>query len=330
MKITATTIEQQSTTLVERNVKLTSKSPDILLQYGYYNLINGYKDAFINKEKSHHLGYDFYKDGTTLDQIVSLYRFDADLRRNILSCITIIETQMKSLISLHFSLRYGTNHWEYLTPSSFTVSAKQVEHVNTLINKLNKSIRKFSTRNPHPAICHFVSKYNQVPLWVLNTIMTFGTMANFYDLLNDDLKKTIAHAINPKLAPKTLSSMLYYLTDIRNKCAHNNRLYTHKIDQRATRTSTIPQLSIHHAINIPLLNANPHSLYAYGQDDVLAALICIVMFFGQNHVYGIKYDNIDKSISQLSTAITPEVESFVREVTGLKHEYLEALKKVPL
>ena len=235
---------------------------------------------------------------------------------------------MKSLISLHFSLRYGTNHWKYLTPSSFTASIKQTRHVNTLIDKLNKDIRKYSTRKPHPAICHFVRKYNQVPLWALNTVMTFGTMANFYDLLLDDMKKKITHDINPKLTPKALTSILYYLTDIRNKCAHNNRLYIHKIDQRATRISTIPKLAIHNAIGIPHLNSNPSSSYAYGQDDILAVLICISVFFVQNQVYRILYDNVDQSISKLSASITPKVESFVREVTGLKHEYLEGLKSV--
>ena len=146
--IPAKTIEEQKSILRERNIKLTPKAAYILLQYGYYNLINGYKDAFINEDNSKRLGHDFYNDGTTLDQIVSLYLFDAELRRNILNCITIIETQMKSLISLHFSLRYGTNHWKYLTPSSFTASIKQTRHVNTLIDKLNKDIRKYSTRTP--------------------------------------------------------------------------------------------------------------------------------------------------------------------------------------
>lgn len=52
MEIPAKTIEQQKKILVDRNIKLTQKSTAILLQYGYYNLINGYKDAFIDKEKS--------------------------------------------------------------------------------------------------------------------------------------------------------------------------------------------------------------------------------------------------------------------------------------
>ncbi len=328
MDIPAKTIEEQLSILESRNVKLDESSASILLQYGYYNLINGYKDAFIDKKQSSFLHSDFYMEGTTIEQIVTLYLFDANLRRNILSCVTIIETQMKSLISLYFSARFGTNHWNYLRPNSFTQSPKETQHVNSLLYKLNKCIKTFSTRKPHPAICHFVKKYNQVPLWVLNTVMSFGTMANFYDLLLDDMKKDIAHAVNPQLTPKTLSSILYYLTDIRNKCAHNNRLYTHKIDQRATRIATIPQLDIHKQLNLPI--SHPGAIYSYGQDDILAALICIAVFFGQNHVYQINYEGIDDSLTFLSEKISPSVECFVRDVTGLKHEYIAALESLSI
>lgn len=328
MDIHAKTIKEQLSILENRNVKLDESSSSILLQYGYYNLINGYKDAFIDKEQSNLLHSDFYMEGTTLEQIVTLYLFDANLRRNILSCVTIIETQMKSLISLHFSDRFGTNHWNYLRPNSFTQSPKEIQHVNSLLYKLNKCIKTFSSNKPHPAICHFVKKYNQVPLWVLNTVLSFGTMANFYDLLLDDMKKDIAHAVNPLLTPKTLSSILYYLTGIRNKCAHNNRLYTHKIDQRATRIATIPQLNIHKQLNLPIPHAG--AIYSYGQDDILAALICIAVFFGQNHVYQINYKGIDDSLTFLSEKISPSVEYFVRDITGLKHEYINGLESLSI
>lgn len=328
MDITATTIDEQLKILASRNIKVPNGSSAALLQYGYYNLINGYKDAFIDERLTKEKGFDYFIEGTTIQKFVNLYHFDAELRHSILSCITIIETQMKSLISLYFSLRFGTNHWNYLRPNSFTRAPKRQKQVSDLIYNLNKSIQKFSTKSPHPAIYHFVQKYNQVPLWVLNTIMTFGTMSIFYDLLPDDMKKTISHAINPKLTPKTLSSILYYLTAIRNKCAHNNRLYTHKIDQRATRTSTIPQLSIHQSLG--LVPFSPGAIYPYGQDDILAALICVMVFFGQNHVYQINYDNIDASLSELSKTISPKVESFVRETTGLKHDFLAKLKGISL
>ena len=48
MNIPATTIQEQLSILKNRNVRLDENSAGILLQYGYYNLIYGYKDAFID------------------------------------------------------------------------------------------------------------------------------------------------------------------------------------------------------------------------------------------------------------------------------------------
>lgn len=328
MKLTATTIEEQLQILSRRNIQLDKNSHIILFQYGYYNLVNGYKDPFIDSELTKETGEDFYKEGTTLNNLVALYRFDSTLRRNMFSCTTIIETYMKSAISNFFSLKYGTNHWSYLTPDCFTKKPKQTQKVVKLIHKITNSIVYFTTRKPHPSITHFSKSYNQIPLWSLNTILSFGIMANFYDLLEDDLKKSIAKSINPRLTPTILSSILYYLTDIRNKCAHNNRLYIHKIDQKATRVSVIPQLSIHEFLNIQ--KTSPNGPYEHGQDDILAALIGMIFFFGNPHVYGLNYDSIDKSLGALSNEVSPDVEHFVRSVTGLKHEYLVKLKTINL
>lgn len=328
MKLTATTIDEQLQILSKRNIKLDEHSHIILFQYGYYNLVNGYKDPFIDSVLTKEKGEDFYKSGTTLTNLVALYRFDSTLRRNMLSCTTIIETYMKSAISNFFSLKYGTNHWTYLTPDCFTKKSNKTEKVNKLIHKISNAIEYFTFRKPHPSITHFSKRYNQIPLWSLNTILSFGTMANFYDLLEDDLKKKIAKSINPVLTPTILSSILYYLTDIRNKCAHNNRLYIHKIDQKATRVSVIPQLSIHEFLNIHKTSIN--GPYEHGQDDILAALISMIFFFGKSHVYDLNFDGIDKSLGALSNAVSPSVEQFVRSVTGLEHEYLVKLKSINL
>lgn len=326
MGLKPTTLDEQLEILKHRNIILPYKSDMILLQYGYYNLVNGYKNPFIDTIKSSALGEDYYKDGTSLDYLVELYKFDSILRQNLLYCIVTVETQMKSLISLYFSNRFGSSHWDYLNPKSFTKDPSKKKFVNSLITKLQRDISKFQTKKRHPAICHFIETYNQVPLWVLNTIMDFGTMSKFYDNLSDDMKKSIAKSINSNLTPKVLSSILYYLTDIRNKCAHNNRLYIHKIDQRASRVSMIPQLSIHKEMQIPY-NAETKQ-YQYGQDDILAAALCLSMFFDQTRIFGVNYEAIEKSLQTLEENIPDDAAAFVREVTGLSEKFLQKLYEI--
>lgn len=65
------TYHQQIRILRKRNITINdgSKAMNILRTAGYYNVINGYKTPFLDKAKSSIQGEDFYKDGTTIEQI---------------------------------------------------------------------------------------------------------------------------------------------------------------------------------------------------------------------------------------------------------------------
>lgn len=329
-----TTIQEQVQILADRGLSVDADAERILLQYGYYNLINGYKTPFLDRARTVAEGGDVYRTGSSLKQILTLYLFDAFIRKHLFFMLNAIEVQMKSTISLHFSLKYGSSHWKYLTPASFTEAPSKRKYVNALIATIQKNIGKFQKRNPHPAICHAVEKYNQIPLWVLNTILSFGVMSNFYDDLKDDMKKRIAKDINPMLTPSQLSSILYFLTNVRNKCAHNNRLYSHKIDQMDKHYLLIPELSIHEALGIP---RDPSSgQYKYGQDDLLAVLICASLFFDKNKTFHISYKSIESSMQAFTQEnprtfpekLSPDVLSYLRELTGFKTEYLRRLHNI--
>ena len=58
MGLKPTTLDEQLEILKHRNIILPYKSDMILLQYGYYNLVNGYKNPFIDTIKSSALGED--------------------------------------------------------------------------------------------------------------------------------------------------------------------------------------------------------------------------------------------------------------------------------
>lgn len=320
MSLIPTTIETQVRILESRNMILPPDAARILTQYGYYNLINGYKDLFLDKDATRAARDDRYQDGTRLEHLVCLSQFDFALRAQLFRSVSLIEAHVKSLISLHFSLKYGACESAYLSEASYR---KGNRHIASLIEFLRDDVTCYSMRVPHPAITHSLKKYQKVPIWILQTVISFGTMSKMYDSLTDDLKKNIAKAIHPNLKPAHLSSMLYFLTGIRNKCAHNNRVFSHSIDQQARRSHRITALNAHKYLGIPKSSTGS---YLHGQDDILAAFIIFSFFSKSAHTPLIHYDQLDRLFQHLEQGTNPRISEEVRELTGLKRTYLALLQ----
>jgi abortive infection bacteriophage resistance protein len=98
------TYYQQLRILRSRNLLIPngSRAVKILKRENYYNIINGYKDIFLDSNYS----TDFYKPGTSFDDIYALYCFDRDLRSILLKYILRMETSLKTKIAYRFSERY--------------------------------------------------------------------------------------------------------------------------------------------------------------------------------------------------------------------------------
>ena len=86
------TIEEQVSILQTRGLATNESTPTILEREGYYSIINGYKDIFIDKEaKSAAAGEDRFIKGTSFDDIYRLFRFDRDLRMLLFANLAIAE-----------------------------------------------------------------------------------------------------------------------------------------------------------------------------------------------------------------------------------------------
>ena len=58
------TIDEQVQLLASRGVAVDKDTADILLREGYYSVVNGYKDPFIDPEKTAEAGDDRFAEGT--------------------------------------------------------------------------------------------------------------------------------------------------------------------------------------------------------------------------------------------------------------------------
>ena len=82
----------------EKGITIANKqsAEDVLQRIGYFALMGGYKELFrIPFSKK-------YKPGTSFDEIVALYQFDAELRELFLKYLLQIERHIGNLIAYHF------------------------------------------------------------------------------------------------------------------------------------------------------------------------------------------------------------------------------------
>lgn len=246
------TLRQQLTILRNRNLLIPSGSKvmRVLEKEGYYNVINGYKDIFLDNSATAAVGDDRYKSGTTFDHIYALYDFDRNLRWILIKYILKMETSIKTKIAYIFSEAYRLN-FSYLDINNFDSTIPQ--KTTKLIATISNVIKNNSERMRGGQIYHYLDKYKELPLWVLIKKMTLGETYHFFDVLQTPMKIEVTKAcikeykheysipVRSSVQDVTdiLSNVFRFINHFRNICAHEERLFN---TVAKTRSNRIPHI----------------------------------------------------------------------------------------
>lgn len=208
--------------LKSRGVIIKNKriAKQLIRNTNYYNLINGYKEPFLQPN----ISYEKYFSGTTFEEIYALYEFDRKLRIITLEYILEIEKQVKSLIAYCFSKVHG--HKNYLKLENFdTLGQKKYGQVCNLLSSLYKKISLNIDKDL--SVSHYVSGKNYIPLWVLVNTLSMGDISKFYSNMVQRERNDVARRLKWGIREHQLASCLFFLSTIRNRCAHDERLYSY-------------------------------------------------------------------------------------------------------
>jgi abortive infection bacteriophage resistance protein len=216
--------------LQSRNLTVDESAIPILQRENYYNLINGYKDLFLDASSP----VERYLDGTTFFDIYNLFCLDRDVSHLYFKMILEIETTLRSVISYRASEYYGNDNQEfYLKLETYTSDTAKTNQVNELIKRM-RELHQSRT----DSIVHYRNKHGNVPFWVIVKDMTLGSLSIFYSLLrNKQLQSKIAKDLQLMCVEQTGSKKhfktslvirdLRVLTEFRNVCAHSERFFCH-------------------------------------------------------------------------------------------------------
>ena len=176
----------------------------VLETVGYYRLLI-YMRALQGPGK-------VFFSGTDFQAILALYRFDRELRLLCLDAVERIEVALRAALVNELGVPHGPHF--YLAPEHF-------ESVSIYRGFVNKAVQA-----DYLAIRHYQARYNDppyAPIWAICEAVTFGALSHLYSGLNTANRKRVARPFG--LGESVLVSWFRTLNDLRNICAHHNRLW---------------------------------------------------------------------------------------------------------
>jgi len=161
--------------------------------------------------------------------------------------------------------------------------------------------KQIASRASDPSISHYLQKYGYVPLWVVNNILTLGMISKFYSIMKQPDRQQISKVFH--ITDNQLESILYYLSSIRNFCAHGNRLYCFRTKR------PLADFAAHSSMGILQSDGKE---YDYGKRDLFAAMIALKYVMPKTD-----YLRMVKEIYRLFSVLSPKL-TVLREEDILK------------
>lgn len=184
---------------------------------GYYRFSIYWKPYLITDTKK-------FRDGTTLDDVLSVYIFDRKLRLTIMEAIERIEISLRSQWSGMLAL-HGGGVSAYTDAKLFKKYHKKhkFNHAESL-GKIKITIKK----NEERFIKHHRDNYtnsDEPPIWAVAQIMTLGELSIW---VNGTIEPNTRAEIRSMFCIKDdagIEAVFYAISNIRNICAHHSGLW---------------------------------------------------------------------------------------------------------
>lgn len=218
-------VDDQISILRERGMEIHDLefARSVLREIGYYRL-SGYSYPYRAVQAEAALLSDNFIEGTTIEKVVKLYRYDQELRAVTGLQLAKIEIVLRVMIShelgrvdpyIHLSPhKLGKKAWDKNNAQSTEQYAMWLEKYSTAVVRSNED-----------SVVHYKKKYDAIlPVWVAVHVLDWGSLRMLYDFARDEQRRAVANQLN--ISESQLSSWLLCLNDVRNVCAHRGRLYS--------------------------------------------------------------------------------------------------------
>lgn len=290
----------------EKGIIVTDRdyAEEMLHHIGYFPLMGGYKHLFrVPYTKK-------YKSGTSFDEIVSLYQFDAELRELFFKYLLQIERHLRSLMSYYFTESYGSEQSKYLDANNYN----NIRRNQATIRKLIATLQRATTTTDYVYINYYRNTYGEIPLWVLTNVLTFGNLSKMFQVFPQSLRSKVSRNFTP-LNQHQMEQFLSVLTKYRNVCAHGERLFTYRT------IDAIADTPIHKKLSLPKRG----NQYEKGKQDLFAVVIAFRYLLPKNDFFDFKRKLV-KEINKIDKLLVHISEDELLEKMGFPENWKDITK----
>lgn len=214
----AKTYQEQIENLINKHdlqISDRTKAEQILSTVNYYRL-SAYGIGLMQPADP-----EKYLPGITLEHIYHLYQFDSGLRNILTPLIEYVEIAFKTRLAYQLAITYGAEGYRDASHFSQKTDRNRNSIYQKAIDQLDKEIEH---QQSLPCVKHHMTVYGgHFPIWAAMELFSFGMACSLYDVCSNKDKKGVATCFY--VTPQRLYGWMLTLLELRNMCAHYNRLY---------------------------------------------------------------------------------------------------------
>lgn len=188
---------------------------------------------FIARRQTHQPHKPF-RPNTHYRDILQIYACDREIRSVCFEACGDFEIAFRNSMSEALSAAFGSH------PHKAVDAFKSTKDRQAALMMLSATYAKSKDARAD----HYRAKYGDPvlpPFWTMKEFLTFGAAARFYGLLSNPMKTVIAASFGVP-TPEVFSNWLECLVDLRNICAHHDRLFNRAFQKqpRTLRRTGVP------------------------------------------------------------------------------------------
>jgi len=227
----ATTFDEQADLLLKRGMIGDRATLIARLSFVNYYRLSAYWWPFRKPGPTALERLDEFIEGTEFTTVWDHYAFDQRLRVLVMEAIERIEVATRTQLAYH--------HAHAWTPDAYATNPASLPRLVSgpatdprthaaFLEKLHVNLQQNGDK---PFVRHFKTKYTAsalLPIWMAVELMSLGNVTSMYQGCTDDVRDRVATHVGG-VSNTIFGSWLLTLLNVRNICAHHDRLWNRKL-----------------------------------------------------------------------------------------------------